>query len=137
MDLWEPSPLALTAEPEPSTRKRRASGIALWRPDILLADAVNPEGWRPRVQIAEPGLRPEAVKAQIEATRSMLASLAEARQVLGSWAAASEARALQAGSERERVAAMIETYRLKTELDSVLQGTLRQVAALMDERGPR
>ncbi|OLC15858.1 MAG: hypothetical protein AUH29_06605 [Candidatus Rokubacteria bacterium 13_1_40CM_69_27] len=122
--------------PQQSLRPR-ASGITLWRPEIVLAETMTPGAWRPRVLIAEPALRPEAVKAQIEATGSALGSLAEARRILTSRAAASEARAMEVDSDRERVAAMIEAYRVKTALDDILRGTLRQVTALMEERGLR
>ena len=114
----------------------RPSGITLWRPEIVLPEGlVLPE--RLRVTIAEPAQRPEAVRAQIDATRSLLTSLAEARQTLAGRATASEVRALGADSERNRVAAMIETYRVKTALEDVLHGTIRQMSVLMGERGRR
>lgn len=114
--------------------KSRPSGVELWRPEIVLPDGVIPIE-RARVTIAEPAQRPEAVWAEIDATRSLLSSLAAARETLGGLAAASEAQAFAAGTERDRVAAMIETYRVKTALEDVLHGTLRQVSALMGERG--
>jgi len=116
--------------------KPRPSGITLWRPEIVLPDPlVVPEC--SRVTIAEPGQRPDAVRAQLDATRSLLSSLAEARQTLRGRAAAADAQRIGAGSERERVAAMIETYRVQTALEDVLHGTLRQMSALMGERGRR
>lgn len=136
MDVIKSQPMPALDMPQ-QPLKPRASGITLWRPEILLAKAIEPGAWRPRVLIAEPALRPEAVRAQLEATGSMLASLAEARQILASRAAAWEARALEADSDRERVTAMIETYRVKTALDDVLRGTLRHVTALIEERGLR
>ncbi|MGH7390434.1 MAG: hypothetical protein ACREM3_13395 [Candidatus Rokuibacteriota bacterium] len=114
----------------------RPSGITLWRPEIVLPEGVVLTE-RLRVTIAEPAQRPEAVRAQMDATRSLLTSLAEARATLADRATASEARALGAGSERNRVAAMIETYRVKTALEDVLHGTIRQMSALMGERGRR
>ncbi len=114
--------------------KSRPSGVELWRPEIVLPDGVIPIE-RARVTIAEPAQRPEAVWAEIDATRSLLSSLAAARETLGGLAAASEAQAFAAGTERDRAAAMIETYRVKTALEDVLHGTLRQVSALMGERG--
>ncbi|HEV8643541.1 MAG TPA: hypothetical protein VGV13_20895 [Methylomirabilota bacterium] len=136
MDVIRPRPKAAIDMPQ-QPLKSRASGITLWRPEILLAKTMTPGAWRPRVLIAEPALRPEAVRAQIEATGSALASLAEARLILTSRAAATEAGAMEADSDRGRVAAMIEAYRVKTALDDVLRGTLRQVTALMEERGLR
>jgi hypothetical protein len=116
--------------------KPRPSGVTLWQPEIVVPEGVV-MAQRPRVTIAEPAQRPDAVRAQIDATRSLLSSLADARQVLAGRAAAAEAQELDAGSERERVAAMIETYRVKSVLEDVLQGTLRQMNALMGERGRR
>ncbi len=118
------------------TLKPRASGLALWRPDIVLAkrgalDAAH------RVVLAEPALRPEAVRAHIDATRSVLASIAEARHALGDHAAAVEAGVQAGASERERVAAVVEAYRIQGALDEVLQRTLRRARALLDEQGRR
>jgi hypothetical protein len=89
------------------------------------------------VLIAEPGLRPEAMRAQMDAARSALASLAEAREVLRARADAAEARAVTATTERERVAAMFDTYRVKTALDDILRTTFQRVSGLMEERGLR
>lgn len=116
--------------------KPRPSGVSLWRPEIVFPDGVV-MAERPRVTIAEPAQRPDAVRAQIDVTRSLLSSLADAREALAGRAAVAEAQELGAGSERERVAAMIETYRVKSVLEDVLQGTLRQMNALMGERGRR
>jgi hypothetical protein len=134
MELFSARPTSILDSP--ARIKPRPSGLTLWRPEIVLPDGVvMPD--RARVTIAEPAQRPEAVRAQIDATRSLLSSLAEAREMLGGRAAASEAQVLGAGSERERVAAMIETYRVKTALEDVLHGTMREMSALMGERGRR
>lgn len=117
--------------------KPRASGLALWRPDIVLAQHGAPDATPPGVVIAEPALRPEAVRAQIDATRSVLASVVELRRTLGAQAADAEARAQSGGSERERVAAVVEAYRIQGALDEVLQRTLRRARALLQEQGLR
>lgn len=117
--------------------RARPSGITLWRPEILLPGGVVAAPVHGNVLIAEPSQRPEAVRAQLDATRTALRSLAEARQVLTARTGESAPRAEGAGSERQRVAAMIETYRVKTALDDVLRGTLRHVSALVGERGRR
>ena len=113
----------------------RSSGIALWRPDVVLPKAIVPAPERPRVTIAEPGQRPDAVRAQVEATRSLLDSLVEARQAFHSRTADLDPAA--GGSERERVTTMIETYRAKGALDEALRGTLRRAGTMMDTRGQR
>ena len=111
------------------------AGIALWRPEIITPPPVTRAS--SRVLIAEPGLRPEAMRAQMDAARSALASLAEAREVLRARADAAEARAVTATTERERVAAMFDTYRVKTALDDILRTTFQRVSGLMEERGLR
>jgi len=126
----------LTSLDSPARVKPRPSGVTLWQPEIVVPDGVV-MAERPRVTIAEPAQRPDAVRAQLDATRSLLSSLADAREALAGRAAAAEAQELDAGSERERVAGMIETYRVKSVLEDVLQGTLRQMNALMGERGRR
>ncbi|MBI1846825.1 MAG: hypothetical protein HYR86_07615 [Candidatus Rokubacteria bacterium] len=90
---------------------------------------------RPAVTLGEPRLRPEAIRAHIEATRSVIRSLDEARVALSAHAAAAERRAAEAESDCERVGAVLETYRVEGALDDVLRGTLRQVTALMEARG--
>ena len=114
----------------------RSSGIALWRPDIVLPKAIVPAPERPKVTIAEPGHRPEAVRAQVEVTRSLLDSLVEACQTFHARTADLE-RPEAGGSERDRVTVMIETYRAKSALDEALRGTLRRATTLMDTRGQR
>jgi len=80
----------------------------------------------------EPVLRPEAVRAQVDAAHSLLRSFAQARDELEAQAARAEGRERHAGSDRQRVAAAIETYRLKAELDDVLTATMRQMTTLME-----
>jgi hypothetical protein len=92
---------------------------------------------RPRIVIAEPALRPDAVRAQLEATQTLMSSVAEAQHALGVRAAAAETRAAAAGSEGERVAAVMEAYRIHAELDGVLRRTLQRAGALLEERGLR
>jgi hypothetical protein len=125
--------LDLPLRPEPP----RASGITLWRPDIVLAECAASSTGPTSIVLAEPRLRPEAVRARLEATQCVLASAAEAGQTLGARVAAAEARAVAASSERERVAAVLEAYRVIAALETVLGLTIRQARALLDERGPR
>jgi hypothetical protein len=136
MDLMNTRTSFLQDRPA-QTVKPRPSGISLWRPEIVLPETITTIPERGRVVIAEPAQRPEAVRAQLDATRNVLESLAEAHDLLATRAAAFTERGAAVESERERVAAMIETYRATTALEDVLQGTLRQVSALMGERGRR
>jgi hypothetical protein len=89
------------------------------------------------VVVAEPALRPDAVRAQIEATQALLFSVAEAQFVLGVRAGVADTRVALAGSPGERVAAVMETYRIHAELDNVLRETLLRAGALLEERGLR
>jgi hypothetical protein len=122
-----------------SPRRRLASppAVALWQPDIVLATSITSAMARRRVSLADPGARPEALRTQLGAARSLLASLAEARETLGSAAADAHTRAGHAGSARERVSATFAAYRAEAALDDVLTGTWRQVSALMEARGLR
>jgi hypothetical protein len=115
----------------------RSSGLTLWQPDIVLAGIEKAPRARPTVLLGEPALRPEAVQAQMAATRSALESLAEARSLLRAEAAAGQARTDASGTERQRVTAIMETYRIKRALDAALRATLREVSTLMEERGIR
>jgi hypothetical protein len=115
----------------------RASGIALWRPAIVLVKAGRPEAAPPRVVVAEPTLRPSAILAQNEVGTSILADLAEAQRALSVWAAAAEAQACSAPTEQGRVAAVIESYRIHAAVDVVLQRTLQRTRALLEQRGLR
>ena len=115
--------------------RTRPSPIELWRPEIVLPE--RPIAHRPIVAVGEPALRPEATRAQLDSTRSLLASLAEKREVLTARAAEAELRVRQAATDRERVSAMFETYRVESALDNVLTGTMKQLASMMKDRGLR
>jgi hypothetical protein len=115
--------------------KTKPSPIALWRPEIVLPE--RPIAHRSIVTVGEPALRPEAARAQLDDTRNVLAALAEKRQALSARAAGAEARVREAATERERVAAMFETYRVESALDHVLTGTMKQLTSLMKDRGLR
>lgn len=117
--------------------KLKESAVALWRPEIVLASKIDPVIHSPVVMLGAPALRPQAVRAQIGTVRSMVSGLTETRQALTASAAAARARAEQAGTARERVSAAIAAYRADASLDDVLTGTLREVTALMEERGLR
>jgi chorismate mutase len=109
--------------------RTRPSAIALWQPDIVVPERTIVR--RPLVIAGEPSLRPDATRAQIDETRTLLASLA----ALGRRVAAADARAREASSDRERVSAVFESYRAQSELDNVLTGTMKQLASLMKDRG--
>ena len=132
--LTSPPPLDLGFNP-PSPVSR-PSGIALWRPEIVVPPALVPAERR-SVVIAEPGLRPEAVRVQVKATRSALAQLAGTRAALDAQAAALDEQAHGAGTERERVAAIVETYRIKSALDEAFRVAARRAGVGREERGRR
>lgn len=123
-----------------NSRNAAPSGIVLWRPEIVLATSMpDTDGAAPivtapraRVTLAQPVHAPDRVKTRIEATRSLLSSLVEARRTLDV-----HTRLADGGTERERVSATIETYRAEAALDDVLQTASRQVTTLMKERGLR
>ena len=132
-----------TTRPRPgelATPKRKittAPAVSLWRPEIVLADFIDVARPRRAIVLAEPGARPDALRTQLGAARSLLASLGEARQTLGAAAAEARACAADAGSERDRVSATFAAYRAEAVLDDVLTGAWRRVSALMEERGLR
>ena len=132
-----------TTRPRPgelATPKRKiktAPAVSLWRPEIVLADSIDVARPRRAVVLAAPGARPDALRTQLGAARSLLASLGEARETLGAAAAEARARAVDAGSERDRVSATFAAYRAEAALDDVLTGAWRRVSALMEERGLR
>ena len=111
------------------------SPISLWRPEILLPE--RPIAHRSIVTVGEPALRPEAARAQLDGTRSVLAALVEKRERLTVRAAEAEARVREAVTDQQRVSAMFETYRVESALDDVLTGTMKQLASLMKDRGLR
>jgi hypothetical protein len=115
--------------------RTKPSPIALWRPEIVLPE--RPIAHRAIVTVGEPALRPEAMQAQLDGTRTMLAALAERRVALTAAATDAATRVREAATERERVSAMFETYRVESALDDVLTGTMKQLASLMKDRGLR
>jgi hypothetical protein len=115
--------------------RTKPSPIALWQPEIVLPE--RPIAHRLLVTAGEPTLRPEAMRAQLDGTRTVLAALAEKREALSTRAAQAEARVREAATDQERVSAMFETYRVGSALDDVLTGTMKQLASLMKDRGLR
>ena len=111
------------------------SPISLWRPEIVLPE--RPIAHRSIVTVGEPALRPEAARATLDGTRTVLAALAEKRERLHVRAAEAEARVRDAVTDQQRVSAMFETYRVESALDDVLTGTMKQLASLMKDRGLR
>src|SRR5262245_15805219 len=115
--------------------RTKPSPIALWKPEIVLPD--RPIAQRGSVTVGEPAIRPEAMRAQLDETRTMLAALAKRRETLTAAATEAASRVREAATERERVSAMFETYRVESALDDVLTGTMKQLASLMKDRGLR
>jgi hypothetical protein len=130
-------PPAMPSFDPPKRPVLRPSGVVIPRGDIVLSSRRRPVVPRPRVTIAGPGLRPDATALRIEAARSALQTLTEARDGFVARAAAARERVRVAPDERGRVAAMAETYRAEAALDETLKKTLREVTALMEERGLR
>jgi len=126
-----------TLETPRRTLKPPSSGIVLWKPGIVLADRIAPVTRRPVVAVAEPSARPPAVRSQVGATRSLLGSLAQAREALDRAVQAAEAAGREARSDASRVTAATETYRAQATLDDVLTTAFRQLTVLMEERGLR
>lgn len=130
MTLLDAAP-ARPSGPSAPTAPTRATGLAVWRPEVIRPEGVvRPPG--PAVVIAEPGLRPAAMLARAAATRSLLEAVVEAGAALGSRPAGRPA-----ATERERVQAVIATYRATATLDRTLRSTLQRARALLDERGLR
>jgi hypothetical protein len=134
MDIKAPATVSFDPPKRPVVR---SSGLLIPRGDIVLGSRRRPVVPRPRVTIAGPGLRPDATVLRIEAARSALQTLTEARDGFVAHAAAARERARRAPDERTRVTAMAETYRAEAALDDVLRRTLSEVTALMEERGLR
>jgi hypothetical protein len=130
-------PPAMPSFDPPKRPVLRPSGVVIPRGDIVLSSRRRPVVPRPRVTIAGPGLRPDATALRIEAARSALQTLTEARDGFVARAAAARERVRVAPDERGRVSAMAETYRAEAALDETLKKTLREVTALMEERGLR
>jgi hypothetical protein len=121
----------------PRRRLRTTPAVSLWRPEIVLATSIAAAPARRAVVLAEPATRPEALRTQLGATRSLLATLEGATESLGSAAASARARAAEATTTRAHVSATIAAYRAEAALDDVLTGAWRRVSALMEERGLR
>ena len=134
-DILDSGSLDRRLETPKKTVKPRTSRITLWRPEITLAKGSLVS--LPRVALGEPALRPEAMRAHLDATRSLLRGLTEAETASDLSVRELEVTRQHGGSERERVRETIEAYRAESRLDDVLRGTLRQVTALMEERGLR
>jgi hypothetical protein len=115
--------------------RTKPSPIALWQPEIVLPERRIAQ--RAIVTVGEPALRPEAMQAQLDGTRTMLAALAERREALTAAATDAATRVREAASDQARVSAMFETYRVESALDDVLTGTMKQLASLMKDRGLR
>jgi hypothetical protein len=134
MNITPPATLSFDT---PKRSVLEPSGIITPRGDIVLGRRLRPIVPRARVTIAGPGLRPDATAVRIEAARSALRTLTEARDGFVARAAAARELVRVAPDERTRVAAMAETYRAEAALDDVLKKTLSEVTALMEERGLR
>jgi hypothetical protein len=134
MDIKSPATPTFDAPKRPVVRP---SGLVVPRGDIVLSQRRRPIVPRPRVTIASPGLRPDAAAVRIEAARSALENLTQARDGFVARVAAARERVRTAPDERGRVTAMAETYRAEAALDNVLRRTLTEVTALMEERGLR
>ena len=121
-----------------SRRKIKTSpAVSLWRPEIVLATTISPTPARRAVVLGEPSARPEALRPQLGAARSLLASLDGVRETLTAASADAHARAADATTTRDRVSATFAAYRAEAALDDVLTGAWRRVSALMEERGLR
>jgi hypothetical protein len=129
-------PLATPSFDSPKRPVVRPSGVVIPRGDIVLSRR-RPVVPRPRITIAGPGLRPDATAVRLEAARSALQTLTEARDGFVARAAAARERVRTAPDERGRISAMAETYRAEAALDDVLRRTLNEVTALMEARGLR
>jgi hypothetical protein len=122
-------------------QKRRVKSpvpsVTLWRPQVVLATKIDPIVPTAPVAVPAPAFRPAAVELRVGAARARLGSLTDARHSLGGQLAGARARAEQATSTRERVEATMQAYRVERSLDELLTGTLREVTAMLEERGLR
>jgi len=134
MNIKPPASLFFDAPKRPVLKP---SGIITPRGDIVLGRRRRPIVPRTRITIAGPALRPDATVVRIEAARSALRTLTEARDGFVARAAAARELVRVAPDERTRVAAMAQTYRAEAALDEVLKKTFSEVTALMEERGLR
>ena len=133
MNIKPPASLSFDT---PKRSVLKPSGVITPRGDIVLGRR-RPIVPRTRITIAGPGLRPDATVVRIEAARSALRTLTEARDGFVARAAAARELVRVAPDERTRVAAMAQTYRAEAALDEVLKKPFNEVTALMEERGLR
>ena len=122
-------------DPPKRNLRSRPSPIELWRPQIVLPE--RPIGYRPIVTAGDPTVRPEATRVQLDSSRTLLTAFADRRETLRARAREADARVRAAVTDRERVSAMFETYRVESALDSVLTGTMKELTSLMRDRGLR
>jgi len=118
----------------PEFRIQTPRPVIAWKPNIVVAPTMAAATERAAISAGEPTLRPEALKAQIGATRALLQSLAAAQAALDVNARGTLSVDERDG-ERGRVAAAAEAYRRESLLDRVLVRTFDEVIALMNERG--
>ena len=132
------TPRSRTLDLGSSRRRLKTSpAVSLWKPQIVLATPIDVVPTQHAVIAGEPSARPEALRARLGATQSLLAHLDSARESLTAASAGARARAAEATSTREHVSATIAAYRAEAALDDVLTGAWRRVSALMEERGLR
>jgi hypothetical protein len=112
--------------------KTPPSDVVLWRPSIVLASRIEAPPRRKPVMLAAPTAHPDSGEPRFVGS---IFSLADAGATLAAKAADTRARAAEAVSPRERVAAAMAAYRLEASFDQALTGAYRQVTALMEERG--
>jgi len=112
--------------------KPPTSEVVLWRPSIVLASRIEAPARRKPVTLAAPTAQPDSGEQRIVGS---ILSLADTGAMLAARAAETRARALEAGSERDRVSAAMAAYRLEASFDQALTGAYRRVTALMEERG--
>src|SRR5260370_40253019 len=102
----------------------KPSGVITPRGDIVLSRR-RPIVPRTRITIAGPALRPDATVVRIEAARSALRSLTEARDGFVARAAAARQPVALAPDERTRRAARAQTYRPAAAVDGDLTKTFQ------------
>jgi hypothetical protein len=117
---------------EQSRVKPPTSEVVLWRPSIVLANRIEAPARRKPVTLVAPTAQPDSGEQRIVGS---ILSLADTGAMLAARAAETRARAMEAGSERDRVSAAMAAYRLEASFDQALTGAYRQVTALMEERG--
>jgi hypothetical protein len=118
----------------PEFRIQTPPPVIAWKPNIVVSPTLAAATERAVISAGGPTLRPEALKAQIGATRALLQSLAAAQAALDVNARGALSVDERDG-ERARVAAAAEAYRRESLLDRVLVRTFDEVIALMNERG--